>query len=75
MTGLEMLVNVNQDRATIDVAFIERLIHEALSDAGVPIIDVEFEGMRDTAAPITATDLVGPGRVTPTLPPGARRIR
>lgn len=75
MLAADLTVKLDLPFTAVDGAFIERIVHEALSEAHVPVVDVEFDGVRSVDGPIP--EQVGPvdvpGALAPyTRPPGAR---
>lgn len=74
MLAADLTIKLDAQFGQIDYALIERVVHDALTEARIPVVDVEMDGTRDLAAPLSeqvgAPDLAG--ALAPyTRPPGA----
>lgn len=79
MIGADLTIKLDLPFGAIDAAFLEEIVHRALTEAQVPVVDVEFDGFREVDSPlgpgggITGPDLpLGPLGAPITRPPGGR---
>lgn len=78
MIGVELTVKLNADFGQVDMARLERIIHEAVSADGFPIVDVELDGTKILDAPLPQVlgppdyNRYGPAGVPLTHAPGER---
>lgn len=59
--GLVFQVNVGLDFGQADIAFIESVMHAALREAGVPVINIDFDEAVSVGAPLE-TSVFDPSR-------------
>lgn len=74
MLAADLTIKLDLNFGQVDYALIERVVHDALTEAHIPVVDVEMDGTRDLAAPLSeqlgAPDLQN--ALAPyTRPPGA----
>lgn len=78
MLAADLTIHLDAQFGEIDYALIERVVHDALAEAHVPVVNVEMDGTRDVSAPLSeqlgAPDLqnaLAPYTRPPGAPPGA----
>lgn len=71
--AVDLTIKMDVPWGTVDYAYLERIIHEALSNANIPVIDVELDATRDLSPlPTVLPAPAGPGGGAPiTRPPGS----
>lgn len=77
MLGADLTIKLDQPFGTVDYALIERVVHQALVEARIPVVDVEMDGVREVDAPLPTgappPDVpLGPFGLPRTAPPGGR---
>lgn len=77
MIALDFAAHFAAEPGTLDYAFVERIIHEALAAAHLPVVDVEMDQTRVIDGPFPQgaplPDVPGPLGMPQTRPPGAYR--
>lgn len=77
MLAADLTIKLDLPFGAVDYALIERVIHEALTEARIPVVDVEMDGTREVDAPLGGTlgppdSPIGPAGAPLTRPPGGR---
>lgn len=78
MLAADLTIKLNVPLGGVDYAFLERIIHQALTEHQVPVVDVEMDGVRVIDSPLGPEPLpapdapIGPAGSPMTRPPGAR---
>lgn len=74
MLAADITIKLDLPLGAVDFALIERLVHQSLGEHGIPVVDVEMDGLRVVDSPLGPENPLGP--IDPgyprTPPPGAR---